>query len=239
MTDHPIRDELRAVVPTLEPDEVFLAQLSARAAAGAAGTGPIRAGGGWRVALAPVAVAAVLVGVAWVTGLRPDGLTDPSPAPAPTDATTHTSTPDPAPAPVTSTPGSVPTGAGAPGPTAGTGHHPGAGGTSGGPDESAPGGADHGQVSPPANGNGPANGPGPNAHANGHAHSHPNGQANGHAHGQANGHANGNPKNNHPNSHANSHATGHPEHPPQPAHGPDEHAGGHPAPQAGEGRHSR
>lgn len=76
MSDHLRRQDLRAVVPTLEPDQAFLAELSGRAA------GAAHPAGGWRVALVPVAVAAILVGVAWLTGVRA-GLPDPSPAPAP------------------------------------------------------------------------------------------------------------------------------------------------------------
>lgn len=86
------RDDLRAVVPTLEPDDAFVAELCARASAGSV-RGPAAAA--WRVALAPVAVAAVLIGIAWVTGIRPAGLPDPSPAPAPTTSVG----PSPAPAP--------------------------------------------------------------------------------------------------------------------------------------------
>lgn len=191
MTDHQLRDELRAAVPALEPDEAFLAQLSARATAGAMTAAPARPAGGWRVALAPVAVAAVLVGIAWLTGLRPSGITDPTPAPQPTDATTNSTTRAPSPAstprPASSTAHSHPSGT--PGTRPSTPAAQGAGGPSGhaNPETSQAGGAGQGA------------------------------------------------------EHANARANGHPQRPPKPVHvpGPDEHAGLHPAPQAGQDRRPR
>lgn len=211
MTDHPLRGELRAVVPTLEPDEAFLAQLSARAAAGAMSASAARPAGGWRVALAPVAVAAVLVGIAWLTGVRPSGLTDPTPAPQPTDATTHASH--------SASPGTTsrPASATSPSrPTRATGAHP---STPAPPQGSAPAGPGPTAVTPPP----PAP---PQAAGNGQGAEH------------ANGHANGHPTS-HPTAHPTGKPSGLPMHPPTPeqTRAPDLHAGDHPAIQAGQDRH--
>lgn len=74
---------LRTPIPTLEPDDAFVARLSALAAAGApvAATprSPIAT---WRVAFAAAGVAAILVGVAWLAGLSPTGSPQPAPGPA-------------------------------------------------------------------------------------------------------------------------------------------------------------
>lgn len=101
MPDHPIRgSDLRTPAPTLEPDDVFVARLSALAAANAqqGGAAPLAT---WRVGLAAASVAAVLVGVAWLAGLDPSGSPNPAPTPATTPTTpVETPTPDtPAPAP--------------------------------------------------------------------------------------------------------------------------------------------
>jgi hypothetical protein len=74
---------LRTPTPTLEPDDAFVARLSALAAAGAPVErhSPLTT---WRVALAAAGVAAILVGVAWLTGLSPSGSPQPAPGPATT-----------------------------------------------------------------------------------------------------------------------------------------------------------
>ena len=65
--EHPLPD-LRATVPTLEPDDAFLARLSELAAG--SGTSRPPAGDpsqpGWRVGLAAASVAALVGGVAWI-----------------------------------------------------------------------------------------------------------------------------------------------------------------------------
>lgn len=86
---------LRTPISTLEPDDAFVARLSALAAAGAPTARPRSPVTGWRVALAAAAVAAVLVGVAWLAGLSPTGSPEPAPPPATSPSTpqsTHTST---------------------------------------------------------------------------------------------------------------------------------------------------
>jgi hypothetical protein len=84
MADQPLRgSDLRSPVPTLEPDDAFVARLSALAAAGAPSSSvtrpPLPA---WRVGLVAAAVAGVLVGVAWVAGLDPGSDSRPAPPPA-------------------------------------------------------------------------------------------------------------------------------------------------------------
>ncbi|GAA4372013.1 hypothetical protein [Nocardioides caricicola] len=74
---------LRTPTPTLEPDDAFVARLSALAAAGApVATAPRSPITTWRVALAAAGVAAILVGVAWLAGLSPTGSPQPAPGPA-------------------------------------------------------------------------------------------------------------------------------------------------------------
>lgn len=74
---------LRTPIPTLEPDDAFVARLSALAAASAPTPEVVhRPVPTWRVALAAASVAAVLVGVAWVAGLDPTGSPNPAPQPA-------------------------------------------------------------------------------------------------------------------------------------------------------------
>ncbi len=82
--------ELRASVPTLEPDEAFLARLSELAAGSGASRPP--AGDpslpGWRVGLAAASVAAVVGGLAWLaSSVSGDESPPPSPPPVtqPTD----------------------------------------------------------------------------------------------------------------------------------------------------------
>ena len=81
--------DLRASVPTLEPDEAFLARLSELAAGSGASRPPagVPSLPGWRVGLAAASVAAVVGGLAWlaaaVTG-------DESPPPSPTPVTQPT-----------------------------------------------------------------------------------------------------------------------------------------------------
>jgi hypothetical protein len=96
---------LRTPIPTLEPDDAFVARLSALAAASAAE--PEVAGrpvGTWRVALAAAGVAAVLVGAAWLTGLGPTGSPQPAPGPATTPSAPETPPPSVAPTPGSPTP---------------------------------------------------------------------------------------------------------------------------------------
>lgn len=83
--------DLRTPIPTLEPDDAFVAQLSARAAAGAPVEITARPVSTWRVGFAAAAVALVLVGVAWLAGLRPGG-TDTAPPPGPVDSPTPSPT---------------------------------------------------------------------------------------------------------------------------------------------------
>jgi len=84
MPDHPTRAQLRTPAPTLEPDDAFLARLSSLAAAGA--PAPASAAAPrvtWRVGLAAASVAAVLVGVAWLSGLGTTDSPDPLPPATP------------------------------------------------------------------------------------------------------------------------------------------------------------
>jgi hypothetical protein len=91
MPDDPVRgSDLYTPAPTLEPDDVLVARLSSLAAARANASPPAAAPlATWRVGLAALSVAAVLVGIAWLTGLHPSG--SPNPAPPPT---TRPSAPD-------------------------------------------------------------------------------------------------------------------------------------------------
>ena len=83
--------ELRASVPTLEPDEAFLARLSELAAGSGASRPPAGAPSlpGWRVGLAAASVAAVVGGLAWlaaaVSGRRVAADATDTPATQPTD----------------------------------------------------------------------------------------------------------------------------------------------------------
>src|SRR5689334_5563682 len=100
MPDQPFREsDLRTPAPTLEPDDIFVARLSALAAAGAnAPRGAAAPVPTWRVGLAAASVAAVLVGVAWLAGLSPGD----EPEPAPSPATTPTAPQETTTAPTTS-----------------------------------------------------------------------------------------------------------------------------------------
>lgn len=81
--------DLRAQVPTLEPDEVFLARLSALAA-GSVARPPAgaRPRPGWRIGLVAASVAAVVAGVALLVGVLSGG--QPT-SPAPVQPATHQS----------------------------------------------------------------------------------------------------------------------------------------------------
>ncbi|MCW2773793.1 MAG: hypothetical protein JWN91_2119 [Nocardioides sp.] len=193
MADQPARSSsLRAVVPTLEPDEAFLARLSSLAAAGA----PVRESAAaphatWRVGLVAASVAAVLVGAAWLTGLgSPDG---PDPTPAPTTPASTPGSPDPTPtaaAPTertrptatsgpsstTSGPPSTPAGGGPGGTAPPTGQPNAPAGSGGGPDQNP------GQHQ--GNGQGNKQGNGPDEHAGDHPNQHATDKAgNAHEHG--------------------------------------------------------
>jgi hypothetical protein len=181
MADQPLDSSpLRAAVPTLEPDEAFLARLSSLAAAST----PVRESAAaprtaWRVGLAAASVAAVLVGAAWLTGLGPSNGPDPSPAPTTpasspaspdsTQAASPTERPRPT---ATSGPPSAPAGTGPAGPVP----------SAGAPDQPGGAGEGHHQNQNQNQGNGPDEHAGdhPNEHAtekagnaNQHAHDHP------------------------------------------------------------------
>jgi hypothetical protein len=109
---------LRTPSPTLEPDDAFVARLSALAAAGAPAErrSPVTT---WRVALVAAGVAAVLVGVAWLTGLSTNGSPEPAPGPATRPSAPASTDPSAGRSPNTSTshsapaqPGSAPIGVG-------------------------------------------------------------------------------------------------------------------------------
>jgi hypothetical protein len=75
------------------PDDAFVARLSTLAAAGAsAPQGKAVPIATWRVALAAASVAAVLVGIAWLTGLSPSGSSDPAPPPTTRPSAPHQTT---------------------------------------------------------------------------------------------------------------------------------------------------
>lgn len=109
---------LRTPIPTLEPDDAFVARLSALAAAGAPveRRSPLAT---WRVALAAAGVAAILVGVAWLAGLNPTGSPQPAPGPATTPSAPESTNPSATRSPSSSAPdstlfepGSAPVGSG-------------------------------------------------------------------------------------------------------------------------------
>lgn len=86
MTDPRARSsELRVEIPTLEPDDAFIAQLAALAAQAARpATHPV-ARGGWRIAVAAASVAGVVGGGAWLAAAV-TGTESPTP---PTPPATH------------------------------------------------------------------------------------------------------------------------------------------------------
>ncbi|HEY1116588.1 MAG TPA: hypothetical protein VGE43_02715, partial [Acidimicrobiales bacterium] len=121
MADHPtLSAQLRTPAPTLEPDDVLLARLSALAAAGAPAPASAAAPRvNWRVGLAAASVAAVVVGAAWAGGLGgTDAPDDPAPANTPTapgPSASTTGSPDATRSPgtsITSLPGGLPPGPG-------------------------------------------------------------------------------------------------------------------------------
>lgn len=121
MADHPtLSAQLRTPAPTLEPDDVLLARLSALAAAGAPAPASAAAPRvNWRVGLAAASVAAVVVGAAWVGGLGgteprdepgpANTPTAPGPSPSTTDSPDATRSPGTS---ITSLPGGLPAGPG-------------------------------------------------------------------------------------------------------------------------------
>src|SRR6478752_2492974 len=108
MSEQPWRPaDLRAPIPTLEADDALVVLLASRAASGAPATSttapPARTPvGRWQAGLATTAVALIMIGAAWLTGLHPEGSPDPAPPPA-TPPTVPTPTPV-APSPTTPTP---------------------------------------------------------------------------------------------------------------------------------------
>ena len=223
MADHPtLSAQLRTPAPTLEPDDVLLARLSALAAAGAPAPASAAAPRvNWRVGLAAASVAAVVVGAAWLGGLGgADTPHDPAPADSPTAPGPSPSTsdsPDASRSPstsITGLPGGLPPGPGSVlDPDAATSDHQ--------PDPPASGAAD---PASPASPGGAASSPGQgddqgddqgNDQGNGHGNGQSDDQGDGHP-GQGDGHPG---QGQGPDEHAGDH--------------PDEHASLHPSPPAG------
>lgn len=117
----PRRPDLRVPIPTLEPDDAFLARLSALAASGAPATEGPRPIPTWRVVLAAASVAAVLIGVAWLSGLTPTEEPVPAPPATSTTPTTDARTETVAAAPP-DTPAGVPVASGPTKPSASADH---------------------------------------------------------------------------------------------------------------------
>jgi hypothetical protein len=168
MPDHLLRGtDLRAPVSTLEPDDALLARLSSLAAAGTADStkaAPPRVT--WRVGLAAASVAAVLVGIAWLSAVGPADQPAPSPSPATTPAgpdRLSTTAPTTTPAPRTRR---VPTTAAGGDPGGSQGQPPGGGAPSDGPDQQP------GQANSQGTGPGNVSGGGPDDHAGAHPNDH-------------------------------------------------------------------
>ncbi|HEY0904316.1 MAG TPA: hypothetical protein VGE14_10550 [Marmoricola sp.] len=223
MADHPtLSAQLRTPAPTLEPDDILLARLSALAAAGAPAPASAAAPRvNWRVGLAAASVAAVVVGAAWLGGLGgTDTQNDPAPAdtptaPAPSRGTTDSPSTTHSPSTsITSLPGGLPAGPGSVlDPGTGTSddqpppqHSSGADG-SGGPatPEGSPGQGDDDQGNDQGDSHGNDQG---DSHGSDQGDDQGNGQGDDHP-GQGQG----------PDEHAGNH--------------PDEHASAHPSPAAG------